>query len=263
VPDPIQVASETALAVGELLRERWNSPATVRHKGPVNLVTDADLAAESLAVRMLRDATPEYGIVAEERATGESTQQTCWHVDPLDGTTNYAHRFPHVAVSIALVRDTLPQIGVVYDPLRGELFTAACGEGARLNGSHIHVSATAALDAALLGTGFPYDRRERAGFYLRFFRHFLVRTVDLRRGGSAALDLCWVAAGRLDAFWEWNLQSWDTAAGAVIVAEASGTVSDFRGDLFPLGGAQLLASNGILHPALLAEFRALLGQPAV
>ena len=246
------------MAVGELLRQRWDAPAEVRHKGAVDLITDADLAAEALAVRMLTEATPTYGIIAEESAPAPGTTSACWYVDPLDGTTNFAHRFPHVAVSIALVRDGMSEVGVVYDPLRRELFSAVRGRGAHLNGRPMHVSATATLNDALLATGFAYDRRERAAFYLRHFQHFMVRSQGLRRVGSAALDLSYVAAGRLDAFWEWNLRSWDTAAGRILVAEAGGSVSDCSGSPHQLTGPHILASNGALHAVLVKEFATLL-----
>lgn len=260
VPDPLRVATETATAVGDLLRARWSTVTHVRHKGPVDLVTDADLAAEQLALRMLREAFPEHAIIAEEAGAQTMPGADCWYVDPLDGTTNFAHRYPHIAVSIALTHNGEPVVGVVFDPLRQELFDAVRGGGAHLNGTAIHVSTTSSLDEGLLATGFPYDRRERASFYLRYFEHFLRRSQGVRRGGCAALDLCYVASARLDGFWEWHLKPWDTAAGSIIVTEAGGLVSDFRNAPFRPGGSQILASNGPLHRELLREMRVILQQ---
>jgi myo-inositol-1(or 4)-monophosphatase len=179
-------------------------------------------------------------------------------VDPLDGTTNFAHRYPHVAVSIALAHHGEVILGVVHDPLRDEQFAAARGAGASLNGRPIRVSDIPTLDRALLATGFPYDRRQRAAFYLRYVERFLQSGQCVRRGGCAALDLCYVACGRLDGFWEWNLKPWDTAAGALIVAEAGGAVSDFAGQPFSPQGPQILASNGDIHGEMLREFHGLL-----
>jgi len=173
-----------------------------------------------------------------------------WYLDPLDGTTNFAHGFPHFAVSLALERGGKLLLGIVHDPLRNETFCARRGGGASLNGRPIHVSAVTDLEQALLGTGFPYDRREHLDFYLGFLADFMVRAQGVRRVGSAALDLCYVACGRLDGFWEWKLKPWDTAAGALIVAEAGGVVTDFRGAAFDAFGEQTLASNGSLHATM-------------
>jgi myo-inositol-1(or 4)-monophosphatase len=250
------VATEVASDVGRLLRARWGGTAQVSYKSPVNLVTDADHDAEALALRMLRGAFPDDAIVAEESQPYPASGAYCWYVDPLDGTTNFAHHYPHFAVSIALTHHDELVGGVVNDPLRQELFVARRGAGATLNGTPIRVSSTPVLDQGLLATGFPYDRRERAPFYLRFYERFLTRSQGIRRGGSAALDLCYVACGHLDGFWEWHLQPWDTAAGILIVEEAGGMISDFRGHPFRLGGHAILASNGHLHP----EMTAVLGE---
>lgn len=258
VPDPLHVATETARAVGKLLRARWDVATEIRYKGPVDLVTDADLAAEDLALRMLRQAFPEHAIVAEETSPNATSSTYCWYVDPLDGTTNFAHRYPHFAVSIALTCAGEPVLGVIHDPLRQELFGATRGGGAYLNGKAIRVSTTPTLNQGLLATGFPYDRRERASFYMGHFQHFLQRSQGIRRGGCAALDLCYVASGRLDGFWEWHLKPWDTAAGSLIVTEAGGAVSDFRNGPFHPGDPQILASNGAIHSELLREMATLL-----
>lgn len=259
MPDPIVVATATATAVGELLRAHWNDSTThIRYKGPVDLVTNTDLAAEELAVRLIRTAFPDHTIIAEESAQLAPPAIDCWYVDPLDGTTNFAHRYPHIAVSIALARQGEVVLGVVHDPLRNEQFAAVRGRGASLNGQPIRVSNTPTLDRALLATGFPYDRRERASFYVRYLERFLTSSQCVRRGGCAALDLCYVGCGRLDGFWEWNLKPWDTAAGSLIVAEAGGCVSDFRGGPFSQHGAQVLASNAHIHDEMLGELRFLL-----
>ncbi len=257
------VATATARAVGELLLSHWNAPTTeIRFKGEVDLVTNADLAAEALAIRLLRAAFPDHTIIAEESAQPTPPSRDCWYVDPLDGTTNFAHRYPHVAVSIALARDGEVILGVVHDPLRDEQFAAARGAGASFNGRPIRVSDTPTLDRALLATGFPYDRRQRASFYVRYLERFLQSGQCVRRGGCAALDLCYVGCGRLDGFWEWNLKPWDTAAGALIVAEAGGDVSDFEGRRFSPHGTQVLASNGHIHGEMLHELRHLLPHDA-
>jgi myo-inositol-1(or 4)-monophosphatase len=247
-----RVAHVAAARAGALLRARYRQPHRVVHKGEVDVVTESDREAERLIIETLTAAFPAHGIVAEESPAREGRDEHRWYVDPLDGTTNFAHGHPHFAVSIALERRGELILGLVYDPVREELFTAMQGGGARLNGAPIAVSAVASLDDALVGTGFPYDRRQHADFYLAFFGAAMRRTQGLRRAGSAALDLCYVACGRLDAFWEWKLRPWDIAAGRLIVEEAGGRVSDFAGDAHRLDGDATAASNGCVHDALLA-----------
>ena len=247
-----RVALAAARSAGALIRDRFGGTQDVSFKGEVDLVTAVDRAAESLIVEAIRAEFPDHGIVAEESGARNERGRYRWYVDPLDGTTNFAHGYPHVAVSIALALDDVLQVGVVHDPLRGETFAAARGDGARLDDAPIRVSPTTDLGRALLATGFPYDRRRRAGFYLAFVEAALTRAQCVRRGGSAALDLCYVAAGRLDGFWEWKLQPWDTAAGRLIVEEAGGRVSDFAGAPHDLAGTETAGSNGALHEALLA-----------
>ena len=242
-------------AVGEasaLVRATWREAKTIHHKGAVDIVTETDREVEALVVAHLQRAFPDHLVVAEESSTGvvlrpPSADAHVWYVDPLDGTTNFAHAYPHFAVSLALARGAELLFGIVHDPIRDETFVAERGSGARLNDDPITVSSTPHLEDALLATGFPYDRRTHLEFYLGFAADFIKRAQGVRRNGSAALDLCYVACGRLDGFWEWKLRPWDTAAGALIVREARGAVSDFRGGAFDLFGEQTLASNGVLH----------------
>jgi len=255
--DVERVARRAVSEAGALLRARWRQAKTVEYKGAVDLVTETDRDAEALVVGQLQQAFPTHLIVAEQASAGSAPRRPpadryVWYLDPLDGTTNFAHAYPQFCVSLALWRGTEPLFGVVYDPVRDETFAASRGVGATLNGAPIRVSAAEALERALLSTGFPYDRRERVAFYLGFVGDFMTRAQDIRRGGSAALDLCYVACGRFDAFWEWKLHPWDTAAAALIVREAGGTVSDFRGSAFDLYGEQTLASNSRLHAAMVA-----------
>ena len=248
---PIErVAHQAAARAGALLRARYRDRQEVTFKGEVDLVTAADRDAERLIVTALAEAFPDHGIVAEESPPRPGRDGHRWYVDPLDGTTNFAHGYPHFAVSLALARDDELVFGLVHDPIREETFTAVRGAGARLNGAPIAVSDTDTLAHALLGTGFPYDRRQRPEFYLAFVAEALRHTQGIRRAGSAALDLCYVACGRLDAFWEWKLHPWDTAAGRVIVEEAGGRVTDFAGSSHRLTGDETAASNGRLHASL-------------
>jgi len=254
VRDIERVAHDAAARAGALLRARHRDRHAVTYKSEVDLVTAVDREAEALIVAAIRDAFPNHAVVAEESAptAAASSPGYCWYVDPIDGTTNFAHAYPHFAVSIAVECDGEALLGVVYDPMREEVFAAARGQGARLNGQPIGVSSTTTLGRALLATGFPYDRREQAPFYLAFFEAAMRRAQGVRRGGSAALDLCWVACGRLDGFWEWKLKPWDTAAGRLIVAEAGGRASTFAGARHRLDGPETAASNGAIHDELLA-----------
>jgi myo-inositol-1(or 4)-monophosphatase len=250
-----QVARDAVAAVSPVLQHAWKEAKAIHHKGPVDLVTDTDRHVEALLVERISTAFPDHLIVAEEASEAAvhgppSAEQLVWYIDPLDGTTNFAHGYPHFAVSVALARGTDPLLGVVHDPLRDETFVAVRGRGATMNGISIAVSATAQLGNALVGTGFPYDRREHVDFYLGFVKDVIVAAQGVRRNGAAALDLCYVACGRLEGFWEWKLHPWDIAAGALIVSEAGGAVSDFTGGRLDLHGDQVLATNGLIHPAL-------------
>ncbi len=245
----IELARHAALAAGAIMRD---APARgVRHKGSVDLVTEVDLACEAVITTILSKGAPGIPIVGEESAQpGAPLPPSCWIVDPLDGTTNFVHGYPAYGVSIALQLDGALELGCVHDPLRGETFTAQRGRGAQCNGEPIRVSEVAELDGALMVSGFPYDRRERAAYYLAFFQAFMERAQGVRRAGAAALDLCWLAAGRADGYWEFGLKPWDIAAGALIIREAGGEVSGMLGEPLELAGARIVASNGRLHPQL-------------
>jgi myo-inositol-1(or 4)-monophosphatase len=223
----------------------------VRHKGAFDLVTDVDVASEQLVRGVLQDAFPSHTIVGEEGgANVGSDSRMRWFVDPLDGTTNYAHGFPFFCVSIGLEVEGMPTLGVVYAPTLDELFVAEAGAGATLNGRRLEVSATSQVSQALLATGFPYDRNElpRA---LRSFEILSHTSQAVRRAGSAALDLCYVACGRFDGYWEHHVMPWDMAAGTVLVREAGGQMTTTAGVPFTLEYGNALASNGVLHNALI------------
>jgi myo-inositol-1(or 4)-monophosphatase len=244
----LSVAWDAANTAGDIIRDNWELPKSVDYKGDIDLVTSVDREAERKIVEVIRRNFSHHSILAEEETEVEGKENEYrWIIDPLDGTTNFAHGYPQVSISIALEQNGQTILGLVYDPLRRECFRAVKDQGATLNGSPIRTSAVNQLDKALLATGFPYDRREKADFYLAFFKAFLTRCQGIRRNGSAALDLCYVACGRIDGFWEPKLKPWDIAAGALIVAEAGGTLSDFSGDEFSIWGSETMASNSIIH----------------
>ena len=232
---------------GRVLMEKFATGVTVAYKGAIDLVTEADHAAEQTIVAILRTRHPDHDILAEEGDYGRRGADQRWIVDPLDGTTNYAHGFPWFAVSIALEVCGELKIGAVFNPHNGELFVAERGQGSTLNGRPLQVSTTAELDRALLATGFAYDHRTcRDNNYSQFERFQRVAQA-VRRAGVASLDLACVAAGRFDGFWELKLRSWDVAAGILLVEEAGGRVSDYAGAPMPLDRGEILASNGPLH----------------
>jgi myo-inositol-1(or 4)-monophosphatase len=248
----LSVAWDAANAAGRLLRETWQQPESIEYKGAIDLVTSADRESERRIVEVLQKNFPAHSILAEEETDLRRSQSSHqWIIDPLDGTTNFAHSYPHFSVSIALQREGEVILGLVYDPLREECFKAIKSEGAKLNESSLRISAVTELDKALLATGFPYDRRENADFYLSFFKAFMTRSQGIRRNGSAALDLCYVACGRVDGFWEFKLRPWDTAAGVLIVEEAGGKVTDLSGNSFSIWGEETLASNGTIHDEMI------------
>lgn len=249
------VAVRAAQEAGALLRSRLGQPRDVEFKGIVDLVTDADRASETLIANQIRAAFPDHRIIGEEGARGAGEQAGGerppygWLIDPLDGTTNFAHAYPHFAVSIALERNGVLQVGVVYDPMRDELFVAERGQGATLNERPLRVSTTDRLIRALIATGFPYDLDQR-GEAMATWEGFLNTAQGTRRDGSAALNLCYVAAGRLDGFWERPLNAWDMGAGALMVMEAGGRVTGYNGGPFDPYGREIIASNGHLHQAM-------------
>lgn len=245
------VARRAALLAGQLLRDNLGGKRTIVFKGNINLVTEMDMRAEQTVVETLLRAFPDHGILAEEGSTRESESPFRWIIDPLDGTTNYAHGYPCFAVSIALESAGEVIAGVVYDPMREELFSACKGEGAHLNANPLHVSGTGSLIQSLLATGFPYDRSVSKKNNLNHFSDLLMASQEVRRDGSAALDLCSVAAGRFDGFWELKLKPWDVAAGTLIVREAGGTVSNFKGGPSNINDQEIVASNGVIHEQML------------
>src|SRR5512146_601187 len=252
----LSIATEAALAAGALLLNYAKTGFRIQLKNPINLVTDADLAAEQCVIDHIRTHVPTHRILAEERGAGmQPPSRYRWVIDPLDGTTNFAHGFPFYAVSIGVEFDGRGLIGVVYDPTRDELFTAQAGGGARPHGHPIGASATEPLAHALLVTGFAYDIRDTPNNNLNHFGRFALKARGLRRTGSAALDLCYVAAGRFDGFWEVKLSPWDMAAGVVILREAGGRVTDFSGISHSIDQPELVASNGRIHEAMLAVLR--------
>jgi myo-inositol-1(or 4)-monophosphatase len=244
-----------AREAGALVMRYFAQHVTIEYKGDVDLVTVADRSSEKLIVERLQARWPEHGIVGEEGTRSETDAEYRWYVDPLDGTTNFAHGYPVFCISIALARrDGQLEAGVLYDPTRDEMFAAERGAGAVMNGKPIQVSKTTTLAESILGTGFPSHKRHKNP-NIHFYHQITLRTHGVRRAGSAALDLCNVASGRFDGFWEFNLNPWDTAAGVLIVEEAGGKVSRFDGSPFRLNSSETLASNGLVHDALLHEFQ--------
>lgn len=255
-------AAEIAREAGGRLREFLAQGVETEYKGDVDLVTVADRTVEKLIRERLGVAFPEHGIYGEEGTRERLEGEFRWYVDPLDGTTNFAHGFPQFCVSMGLEQrapgmaadeDGKLVAGVIYDPMRDELFTAERGSGARLNGKPMRVSKIPVLAESLLATGFPSHKRH-ASPNVHFYQEFTLRSHGVRRAGSAALDLAYVAAGRLDAFWEFNLNPWDTAAGLLLVEEAGGRVTNFAGGPYRLDSREILASNGLIQGELVELF---------
>ena len=246
-----QFSEAIAREAGELLKERLHAHHTIDYKGEINLVTEADHLSEALIVRRIGLEFPSHGILAEESPEIPNDSGCRWIIDPLDGTTNYAHGFPVFCVSIALEIDGVIRLGVVHDPMRDEMFMAEKGAGAFLNGERLLVSRVAEVSRGLLATGFPYDIRETRNNNLNYFRAMAMKAQALRRAGAAALDLAYLAAGRFDGFWELKLKPWDTAAGWLLITEAGGTVTDFNGGTYGLRSPNLLATNGLIHKEML------------
>ena len=247
----LETAVEAARRGGRLLRQGFEQPKQIKYKGAVDLVTQYDLASEKAVVDCLLSAWPGHVVLAEEGGERGQGSPYRWYVDPLDGTVNFAHGFPCFCVSIAFEADarTGPELmaGVIFDPMSGELYTAVRGQGAFLNGDRIRVSDQDDLDRALLATGFPYDLRERPDRILERFNRMTLASQGVRRPGAAALDMAFLAAGRVEGFWEQGLKPWDTAAGVVLIEEAGGRVTEFGGSPFRPQSEEILASNGHLH----------------
>jgi myo-inositol-1(or 4)-monophosphatase len=252
--------SAIAREAGALLLQYFHQKLKIEYKGEADLVTAADQASEALIRQRVSAQFPSHDVLGEEQGLKDRGSEYRWYVDPLDGTTNFAHGYPVFCVSLALEhRSTSVRriAAVVYDPTRDELFSAEQGRGALLNGVPIRVSKIAQLKESLLATGFPsYKRHHNPNIY--FYHQITLRTHGVRRAGSAALDLCNVACGRFDGFWEFNLNPWDTAAGVLIIEEADGKVTRFDGSPFEIDSRETLASNGLLHEALVGEFQAIL-----
>jgi len=247
----LNVAKNAARAAGRLLKDKVNGKRDIFYKGEIDMVTEMDRLAERTIVEAVLGAFPGHGILAEEGGRIESNSGFLWVIDPLDGTTNYAHGYPSFSVSIGMEREGQTLLGVVYDPMRDELFTAVKGSGSFLNGQPIGVSRIEVLIRSLLATGFPYDRTVSRENNLNYFNELIMASQEVRRSGSASLDLCSVAAGRLDGYWELKLQPWDVVAGALIVQEAGGKVSDFSGSRYSMHDREIIASNGVIHDQML------------
>ncbi len=245
--------SAIAREAGALLMDYFHRHLKIEYKGDADLVTAADRASEVLIRDRIRQQWPTHDVLGEEQGLTDQGSDYRWYVDPLDGTTNFAHGYPVFCVSLGLEHRDKMIAASVYDPMRDELFSAEQGSGAQLNGKPIHVSKTAALKESLLATGFPSQKRHKNP-NIFFYHQITLHTHGVRRAGSAALDLCNVACGRFDGFWEFNLNPWDTAAGVLIVEEAGGKVTRFDGSPFEINSRETLASNGLLHDVLLREF---------
>lgn len=244
-----------ARQAGEILCASFGKHLEVKHKGTIDLVSDADHRSEQFMLGYIRQHYPRHRIVAEESGESNGSSEHAWYIDPLDGTVNYVHGVPIFSVSIAYAEAGEMRLGVVYDPSRDECFSAEHGRGAWLNDQPIRPSHTPALDQALLVTGFPYDIRTSEENNLDHYAYFALRSQGVRRLGSAALDLCYVACGRFDGFWELKLNPWDVAAGALVVREAGGTVTDMEGEVFTTPPRNILAANPYIHSQMLDQLR--------
>jgi len=258
----VPAVSAIAREAGALLMDYFRRRVKIEYKGEADLVTEADRNSEALIIRRVCEQFPTHAVLGEESgsvaATTASNAGYRWYVDPLDGTTNFAHGLPVFCVSLGIERlnaqgKAQRVAGVVYDPTRDELFSAELGRGAFLNGVKVNVSATANLKDSLVATGFPSQKRHKNP-NIYFYHQLTLKTHGVRRAGSAALDLCYVACGRYEGFWEFNLNPWDTAAGVLIGQEAGGTVTDFAGGEFDIASRQVLATNGLIHASMIQEF---------
>jgi myo-inositol-1(or 4)-monophosphatase len=251
----LQVAIAAAKEAGRIQMEHFGHSHPVEYKGEFNPVTEVDRLCEQAIVKMVLNVFPEHDILTEETPFEGKGSPWRWIIDPIDGTTNYFHGFPCFCVSIGLEVEGEIDLGVVYLPTLHELFHAERGKGAFLNSQRITVSRIDRLDRSLLCTGFPYDVHEHVDFYLRYFRQFMVKSFGIRRPGSAAIDLSYLAAGRFDGFWEFKLHAWDVAAASLLITEAGGKVTDFQGRPFNIYSEEILASNGLIHQQMLQAIR--------
>lgn len=244
-------AVDLARKSGALLKETFTKKHKIQYKGEINLVTEADKMSEDLIIGEINRRFPDHGILSEESPAITGRAKLRWIIDPLDGTTNYAHGYPVFCVSIALEKEDSVILGVVYDPMRDDLFVARRGRGSYLNGKKIAVSKAKDISRSLLATGFPYDIRESKNNNLDYFNAMAKNVQAIRRAGAAALDLAYLAAGRFDGFWELKLKPWDTAAGCLMVTEAGGVISDIKGKKWNVHSPDLLASNGLIHKQMI------------
>ncbi len=247
----LEIAIAAAKEAGRIQKLYYEHSYQIGYKAEFNPVTEVDKRCEQAIVQMIRQAFPDHDLMTEESVYEKKSSPFKWIIDPLDGTTNYLHRFPCFAVSIGLEVEGEVRLGVVYAPILEELFHAEKGKGVFLNGQRVYVSELKPLRKALLGTGFPYDVHEHVDDYLPYFRHFLTKSFAIRRPGSAAIDLAYVAAGRFDGFWELKLHPWDVAAGVLLVKEAGGMVTDFEGRPFDIYSDKIVASNGLIHQEMI------------
>jgi myo-inositol-1(or 4)-monophosphatase len=247
---------ELAREAGALLMSFFGK-VSIEYKGDVDLVTQADRASEKMIVERIRKQWPDHDLIGEEGSRRDTGSDYRWYIDPLDGTTNFAHGYPVFCVSLALEYKAERIAGVIFDPTRDEMFAAEKGSGAQLNGKPARVSSTPRLKESLVATGFPSHKRHKNP-NINFYHQITLRSHGVRRAGSAALDLCYLACGRYDAYWEFNLNSWDTAAGVLMVEEAGGKVTNFTGGPFNIDSREVLASNTLLHDELLREFQAII-----
>ncbi|MGB2697870.1 MAG: inositol monophosphatase family protein [Candidatus Zixiibacteriota bacterium] len=246
-----KIAIQTVLKAGEILNKNRGRVKKVDYKGKINIVTEIDLLSERAILKLIKKNFSDHSILTEESKEQKTDSDYKWIIDPLDGTTNYAHDFPSYCISIALEKEGKVILGVVYNPLLEELFTVETGKGAFLDKRRIGVSSTRSLSKSFLATGFPYDIRESKITNLDHFANFAVRSLAVRRAGSAALDLCYLAMGRFDGFWELKLSPWDTAAATLLVKEAGGKVTDFEGKKYSIYSKHLLATNGRIHQQMI------------
>ena len=246
-----RIGVAAAYRSAEVLRSRFGKLTDIRKKGAIDLVTEADIASEQCIIETIRATYPDHTIMAEESGMDDGQPDCLWIIDPLDGTTNFAHQVAVYAISIAFALDGAPVVGVVLNPVTGELFTATTGSGARLNGKPVTVSAVTSLDDSLLVTGFPYDVQKIPGLLMKRLENCLLASQSVRRLGSAALDLCYVACGRFEGYWEESIQLYDVAAGALIAQEAGAAVTDFERRPYSSDKREILATNGHIHDQMI------------